>query len=133
MVAADWSSTQPVSSQTSANRPGQPWDLDDNDDVNQYLLTIARLDSPEVFRDTAARGELAINWGLYPATAPRAGPTTLSSIDFTLGGDPGDDVLVPRAYKTLHPRRPAAHRLPRPPSRPRPPPSARSTGSTTSA
>jgi uncharacterized protein (TIGR04551 family) len=64
-IASDWGSTRLISNQTDVDRGGQPWDLDDNDDANQWVLTMSRLDNPTVFKDTVARGEIAFNYGIY--------------------------------------------------------------------
>lgn len=100
-AAIDWPSTALVSSQTSANRAGQPWDLDDNDDVNQYVLTISRVDSPTVFADTAARGETAVNWGVYFGYRTQSWADDLSN--FELGGTLEDGAVVGRGYKAYNP------------------------------
>jgi uncharacterized protein (TIGR04551 family) len=44
---------------------GQPYDLDDADDVTQWVFVVSRLDSPTDFRDALDRGELALNYGGY--------------------------------------------------------------------
>ena len=67
-VGTDWASTSPSAAQTDifANRyDGQAWDLDDNDDVYQWLFVLARMDSPELFQDKVDRGETALNYGAY--------------------------------------------------------------------
>lgn len=67
-VGMDWASSQPVASQTGIwlNRyQGQPWDLDDADDVRQWIFVLADLDSPEEWKDKIELGELAFNWGVY--------------------------------------------------------------------
>jgi uncharacterized protein (TIGR04551 family) len=64
----DWAQTSPSAQQTDIflNRvDGQAWDLDDNDDVNQWVVVLARIDSPEDFQDLRDQGELAINYGAY--------------------------------------------------------------------
>ncbi len=67
-IATDWPSTAPTAAQTDLfnNRyEGQPFDLDDNDDVYQWTFVIANLDSPEDFQDLRDQGEVAFNWGTY--------------------------------------------------------------------
>jgi len=67
-IATEWPSTAPSSAQTAdySNRfDGQPFDLDDKDDVYQWVFVVARLDSPEDFQDLVDQGELAINYGTY--------------------------------------------------------------------
>jgi uncharacterized protein (TIGR04551 family) len=65
-IATDWGSTRLSSEQTLENRDrgGQAWDMADDDDSDQWLLTISKLDAPTVFADAVARGELAYNWGI---------------------------------------------------------------------
>lgn len=67
-VGTDWAATGPTAAQADIFRnryDGQPFDLDDADDVNQWLVVLARLDSPEDFQDTVDQGELALNYGTY--------------------------------------------------------------------
>lgn len=67
-VGMDWGSSEPTAGQTSiwANRyEGQPWDLDDADDVRQWLFVLADFDSPDEWTDKIQLGETAINWGVY--------------------------------------------------------------------
>lgn len=67
-IGTDWASTSPTADQSSLWRnryDGQAFDLDDSDDVNQWLLVIARLDSPADFQDLLDQGELALNYGSY--------------------------------------------------------------------
>jgi uncharacterized protein (TIGR04551 family) len=64
-IAYDWPVNGPSSALTAADRGGQPWDLDDNDDVNQWVLVMSRMDAPADFRDQVDRGELAMNYGVY--------------------------------------------------------------------
>ena len=65
-LAFDWPINGISSGQTdNAARGGQPWDLDDNDDVTQWTLVMSRMDAPSDFADAVDRGELAINYGVY--------------------------------------------------------------------
>ena len=71
-VGLDWPFTGLVSSQDKekalvdhAVEGGQPWDLDNDDDVTQWTFVLSRLDSPTEFGDALDRGELAINYGAY--------------------------------------------------------------------
>ncbi|HEY0190467.1 MAG TPA: TIGR04551 family protein, partial [Kofleriaceae bacterium] len=91
MVATDWSSTRLASNQTTANKgqDGHPYDLDDSDDSTSWLGAISRIDSPQDFKDTVARGELALNYGAR--FEYRTQDWDYDTTDFTLGGatDPG--------------------------------------------
>lgn len=64
-VALDWPSTRLVSTQTDLHRGGQGWDLDDNDDISQWVFVVSRMDTPDEFQDAVDRGELALNYGAY--------------------------------------------------------------------
>lgn len=101
-LAVDWPVTVPVSTQTdaSAARPGQQgWDLDDNDDVTQYVFVMSRMDKPEDFRDTIDRGELALNYGVYFTYRTQAWDYT-GDLD---GGAVDPDAFVPRDAKAYIP------------------------------
>lgn len=86
MLASDWTITRLTSNQTNQNlgRDEHPFDLDDSDDANQWVLTIAKLDAPTEWRDTIARGALAYNWGGYFAYRTQSFENDLT--DFKLGG-----------------------------------------------
>ena len=67
-VGMDWAATTPSAAHTDIFRNrfgGQPWDLDDNDDVNQWVISLSRMDSPKRFRERVDQGELAVNYGIY--------------------------------------------------------------------
>lgn len=102
-VAMDWAQTAPVSSQTDVGlargRRGQPWDLDDNDDVNQWVFTIARRDTQSVFAEKIANGELALNYGVYFVYRTQSFEQT----GVTLGMEPPPDQFVPRSLKLYQP------------------------------
>jgi uncharacterized protein (TIGR04551 family) len=104
MVASDWGSTRLVSNQTSANfgHEGHPFDLDDADDQNAWVGVISRLDSPQEFRDTVDRGELALNYGVYFEYKTQSWDDDLT--DFTLGGTfDAANRFVPRDLKMYTP------------------------------
>jgi uncharacterized protein (TIGR04551 family) len=102
-VAMDWSQVAPVSSQTDVGaargRRGQPWDLDDNDDVNQYVFTIARRDTQSVFAEKVANGELAVNYGVYFVYRTQ----NFDQTGVTLGDEPPADQFVPRSLTLFQP------------------------------
>ncbi len=67
-LAMDWGSTAPTAAQSDIFRNrynGQAWDLDDNDDVNDWIIAITRMDSPGKFQDIVDQGDLALNYGGY--------------------------------------------------------------------
>ncbi|NVB83865.1 MAG: TIGR04551 family protein [Kofleriaceae bacterium] len=67
MVAADWDVTRLVSNQTPTNigNEGHPFNLDNSDNANGWVGVISKLDSPQEFRDTVDRGDVAFNYGIY--------------------------------------------------------------------
>jgi len=103
MVASDWSLTRLVSNQTSANKghEGHPFDLDDSDDMNGWVGAISRMDSPQEFKDTVERGELALNYGIYFEYKTQSWDYDLTG--FTLGGAT-DDINTPAAMQHYVPR-----------------------------
>ncbi len=67
-VATDWAASGPTSAQSDLWRnryDGQPFNLDNNDDVNQWIVVLARLDSPTDFQDVVDQGDMALNYGAY--------------------------------------------------------------------
>ncbi len=102
-VGTDWASTQPTAAQSDlwANRySGQPWDLDDHDDVSQWLIVLARLDSPDKFKDTLDQGEMALNYGTYFVYRTQDWDYTAND---TLGAPPNVTAFVPRKAKAYIP------------------------------
>jgi uncharacterized protein (TIGR04551 family) len=103
MVASDWTLTRLVSNQTSANlgHEGHPFDLDDSDDVNSWVGVISRMDSPQEFKDTVDRGELALNYGVYFEYKTQSWDDNLKG--FTLGSTPAPANYQPRSLKMYSP------------------------------
>lgn len=106
MVASDWALTRLVSNQTSVNDAyaGHPFDLDDSDDINSWVGAISRIDSPQDFKDTVDRGELAVNWGVYFEYKTQG--WDYNTTGFTVGGDTSDLVgtqYVKRGLKQYSP------------------------------
>jgi uncharacterized protein (TIGR04551 family) len=104
MVASDWNMTRLVSNQTSANRgrEGHPFDLDNSDDLNAWVGVISRMDSPQEFRDTVERGDVAFNYGVYFEYKTQSWDNDLTG--FTIGGDfDAANRFVPRDLKTYTP------------------------------
>jgi uncharacterized protein (TIGR04551 family) len=68
-VAADWSLTGPTASQTGeeSGTDRQTWDLDDADDLDQWLFMISHMDSPTRIADMLAEGESVFNYGGFIA------------------------------------------------------------------
>lgn len=104
MIASDWNITRLVSNQTSANvgREGHPFDLDNSDDMNSWVGVISKIDSPQEFRDTVDRGDLAFNYGVYFEYKTQSWDNDLRG--FELGGDLDTTTrYVPRGLKTYTP------------------------------
>ncbi len=109
-VAMDWPSTQPSAGQTDlfADRAdGQPWDLDDNDDTNQWTFTFSRMDTPVEFRDEMRSGDLAVNFGGFLVYRTQkwdfAEPVEGSEDEPPLGGTPNPDLFISRGFKAYIP------------------------------
>lgn len=101
-IAMDWAGTQPVASQTDLwlnRQDGQPWDLDDNDDVNQWTFVFSRMDSPQDFLDKVQSGEVGLNYGLHLTYRTQS----YAQIGFELGEVPDPALFVPRGYKAYMP------------------------------
>ncbi|MBP6633591.1 MAG: TIGR04551 family protein [Kofleriaceae bacterium] len=97
-IASDWPATDLISNQTDqAGRGGQPWDLDDNDDVKQWVLTITRMDTPTELADKMARG-LGFNWGIYFAYRTQSSDSIAAEHTQGAAADPDDYVV--RGYKS---------------------------------
>jgi uncharacterized protein (TIGR04551 family) len=101
-VATDWS-TKLSSNTTLENkfREGQPWDLADDDDQGQWLLTVSQLDSRTTFGDAVSRGDFAYNWGIR--FAYRTQKMDYDTRGLTVGQDPDPTKLVNRGYKAYIP------------------------------
>jgi len=99
MVAFDWDWTGLSSNQTSANKgnEGHPFDMDDSDDTTSWVVVVDKLDTPQDFRDTIDRGEVAANYGVYFEYKTQGWDDNLTG--FTLG-DTFDslDHYVPRDF-----------------------------------
>ena len=104
MIASDWNVTRLTSNQTSLAGKGRdehPFDLEDGDDANQWVLTVAKLDTPTEFADALARGETAYNYGAYFAYRTQDFDYNLS--DFTVGGPATSDAFIARNAKLYIP------------------------------
>ncbi|MBA3395097.1 MAG: TIGR04551 family protein [Deltaproteobacteria bacterium] len=104
MIASDWDSTRLVSNQASQGkgREGHPFDLDDEDDGNSWIIVLSRMDAPQEFRDKVERGELALNYGVYFEYRTQRWDNDVSG--FTVGGDFDEaNGYVPRDLKTYSP------------------------------
>jgi uncharacterized protein (TIGR04551 family) len=105
-IAMDWPSTQPSAGQTDlfADRAdGQPWDLDDNDDINQWTFLFSRLDSPTEFRDLVRSGAFAINYGGFLVYRTQKWDQTQPGDAPPLGATPDPAGFVPRNLKAYIP------------------------------
>ena len=68
-LASDWGSTTPTAGQTALyrGRRDQLFDIEDSDDVTQWVITVLRFDDPKEFSERMARGEFAFNYGGFLA------------------------------------------------------------------
>lgn len=67
-LAMDWAQTGPSVGQTGElPGTGQDWDLDDADDLDQWVLTLSRMDSPTHIADRLADGGMVLNYGAFLA------------------------------------------------------------------
>ena len=100
-VAADWSVTYPTAAQddTFLNEyDNQAWDLDDSDDVNQWVFMITRFDNTELFKENLAKKGSAFNFGVMMAYRTQDWATRQVP-----EGSPLSDGVVYRGYKTYTP------------------------------
>lgn len=63
--AWDFLNEGPTSATVESITGGQPYDLAQLDDVNQYVLIVARRRNPELAKMELARGDLVVNGGVY--------------------------------------------------------------------
>lgn len=104
MVAADWASVGLVSNQSVVNQgnEGHPFDLDDSDDRNGWVGVLSKMDSPQEWRDTIDRGDLAYNYGVYFEYLTQSWDLDLTG--YTLGGAfDSSTKYLPRDMKTYTP------------------------------
>jgi len=65
---------------------GQPYDLDQLDDVNSWIIAIARRDKPEDIKRALENDEWVLNYGVYFVFRNQA----YDAIEYQNRGDPGD-------------------------------------------
>jgi uncharacterized protein (TIGR04551 family) len=83
--AFDWAVSGPTS-QVPGWMQGQPFDRDQRDDVDQYILAVARRDSDDEIKEKLSNDELVINYGAYGVYREQA----LDAGNFFAAGDPAD-------------------------------------------
>lgn len=68
-LGIDWAQTGTTSQQAGEElgQGRQSWDLDDADDLDQWLFTISHMDSPKRIADMLADGESVLNYGGFLA------------------------------------------------------------------
>ncbi|HEX3757818.1 MAG TPA: TIGR04551 family protein [Kofleriaceae bacterium] len=118
MAAADWPLTRLVSNQVSTQQvagqtvlppglghEGHPFDLDDSDDTNSWVGVISRIDSPQEFKDTLDRGEIAFNYGAYFEYKTQEWESNVSNFapQGSIGVNLGNVLYEPRNLKTYSP------------------------------
>ncbi len=104
MLGADWSTTTLASNQTIFNKghEGHPFDLDDQDDADGWIGVISKMDSPQEFKDTVDRGDVAFNYGIYFEYKTQS--WDFNTVDFLTGGAPNTVLgYTPRDMTTYSP------------------------------
>jgi len=100
-IALDWGQTGPnsalVGEQAGVGR--QAWDLDDSDDLGQWLLMISNMDSPTLIADKIANGESVFNYGAFLSYITRDNVQQ----DVMIGETPGADSFASRDMTTYSP------------------------------
>lgn len=87
--AYDWVVSGPTSA-TTFDPYGQPFDRDQRDDVDQYILAIVKKDKPEDIEQRLANGEWVLNGGTYQVGRFQA----LDAANYFNGGDPAAQVTA---------------------------------------
>jgi uncharacterized protein (TIGR04551 family) len=67
-VAFDWAASGPSAGQLDAwkiRQDGQPYDLEDTDDVTEYAAMVTRIDDPEDWNAAVRQGQTRFNWGVH--------------------------------------------------------------------
>jgi uncharacterized protein (TIGR04551 family) len=85
-AAVDWAAVGATSQNTSlmANRYfGQPFDLDDSDDVNQYVLFALHIDDPGEWAKLVKIGDFAANYGAYFVYRQQTNQTNITNLGDT--------------------------------------------------
>ena len=62
--AFDWTVSGPTSA-VKGYYDGQPWDRETRDNVNQYILAIAKRDTEQEVKEKLENDEVVVNYGLY--------------------------------------------------------------------
>ncbi len=81
--AFDWASSGPTSA-VRFDTFGQPFDRDQRDDVDNYVLAIVKRDKPQEIREKLDNDELVLNYGTYHSLRFQA----LDTPQFFADGDP---------------------------------------------
>jgi uncharacterized protein (TIGR04551 family) len=95
-IAVDWGSSQPTSAQIDAwngRYSGQPYDMDDSDDVRQYTIMLTHIDEPDDWNLTVREGKTMFNYGAY---------FVYRSQDYTTQGVTLGSTTPEKGYKPTH-------------------------------
>ena len=100
-IALDWGQTGPNSALVGeqAGYGRQAWDLDDSDDLGQWLLMISNMDSPTLIADKIANGESVLNYGAFLSYITRDNVQQ----DVIFGETPAADSFASRDMTTYSP------------------------------
>ena len=94
--AFDWNVSGPTSA--NADAPGgQPFDRDQRDDVDQYILAVAKRDSEQEIKDKLENDQLVLNYGSYLVYRTQA----LDSADYYSNAPPASATGGPAAATQL--------------------------------
>lgn len=97
-VAMDWGAAGPTAAQTGLYATAPAVDLENTDDVSQWVLMLSRFDTPKIFAERLARGELAVNYGGLLIYRTQGWDTPLAE-----DGTPAAESMVARGLKTYTP------------------------------
>lgn len=99
VAAVDWPAATLTSDEVGDVR-GQPFDIDDDDDQQGWMLAVARMDAPADFADRVARGKLGLNYGARLVRRTQDYAYDPALIDDT---DPIADAYIVRGLKQYQP------------------------------
>ena len=102
-IAADWISSGITASLGGENpgRGGQDFALDPNIATSEYVFTLGKYDTPQEFKDTVERGELALNFGIYAAYRTQDWDYAYSNVN--IGAATDASRIINRGYSDYHP------------------------------
>lgn len=82
--AFDWAASGPTSATRLLGTQGQPFDRDQRDDVDQYILAVAKRDTDQEIKEKLENDDIVINYGAYLVHRTQA----FDAADFYANGNP---------------------------------------------